>query len=285
MFMELTDFKIFAKIAEEGSISRAAEKLGYVQSNLTARLRKLEEELGVALFYRLPKGVTLTEKGAVFLKYSRTILHSSEEALKAVRDTPYPSGPLTIGVVETVTCGNFMNTLSEFQTLHPDVSLSILTRTSQELLAKVFNHQLDGAFVTDPSNSPQLIYEYKRKDEIVLLTKSPGAYPDLNDTKWAVFPEGDPFRRVLEEWLESEKIPLKNLIEISSLETILSCVQSGLAATLLPKSVLSGNYESLGTYTIPEKFRFTNTCMVRRKDRFSSKAFNAFAEMVREKGL
>ncbi len=61
--MELSDLKVFQAIAEEGSISRAAEKLDYVQSNVTMRLRRLEEELGVLLFYRKPKGVQLTEKG------------------------------------------------------------------------------------------------------------------------------------------------------------------------------------------------------------------------------
>ena len=60
--MELSDLRIFQAIAEESSISGAAKRLDYVQSNVTTRLRKLEEELGVLLFYRSVKGMTLTEK-------------------------------------------------------------------------------------------------------------------------------------------------------------------------------------------------------------------------------
>lgn len=68
--MELNDLRIFQAIAEESSISGAAKRLGYVQSNVTARLGKLEDELGTLLFHRSVKGVTLTEKGALVRKYA-----------------------------------------------------------------------------------------------------------------------------------------------------------------------------------------------------------------------
>ncbi|MCR8635580.1 LysR family transcriptional regulator [Paenibacillus radicis (ex Xue et al. 2023)] len=284
--MELTDLKVFITIAEEGSISRAAERMDYVQSNVTARIRKLESELGILLFHRNPKGVTLTEKGTLFRNYAISILNMAEEAIREVQETAYPSGPLAIGIVETVTCGNFMNKLSDFQSRHPDVSLSISTGSSAELLSKVLNHQLDGAFVTGDMRSPQLNFEYMMQDEIVLLTPKAGdAYPALSVTKWAVFPKGCPFRAILEEWLHSEGIPLVNIIEINSLETLLSCVRSGLASTLLPDSVLTGEYKLLGSHPVPAKFRFTTTSLVRRNDRFSSKALTAFVEMVKVNGF
>ncbi|MCP3774518.1 LysR substrate-binding domain-containing protein [Paenibacillus sp. MZ04-78.2] len=109
-------------------------------------------------------------------------------------------------------------------------------------------------------------------------------YPDLAHTKWAVSPKGCPFRAVLEAWLRSEGIPLANMLEVSSLKTLLSCVRSGLAATLLPQSVLSGEFE-LGSYPVPEAFRYTTTSFVRRNDGFSSKACAAFVEMVKVSGL
>ncbi|MCM3273563.1 LysR family transcriptional regulator [Paenibacillus elgii] len=284
--MELTDLKMFAVIAEEGSISRAAERLGYVQSNVTARIRKLESELGVPLFHRHPKGVVLTEKGSAFRDYALTILNLSEEAVRAVRETDYPSGPLAIGVVETVNCRNLMKALADFQTRYPGVSLSIMTGTSADLLAKLLNHQLDGTFVTGEIDSSKLVFEHTAKDELRLLTRTTGeAYPDLAHTKWAVSPKGCPFRAVLEVWLRSEGIPLANMLEVSSLETLLSCVRSGLAATLLPQSVLSGEFEELGSYPVPEAFRYTTTSFVRRNDGFSSKACAAFVEMVKVNGL
>jgi DNA-binding transcriptional LysR family regulator len=233
---------MFLAITEEGNISNAAKRLGYVQSNVTARIRKLETELGVQLFHRHPKGVTLTERGVMFSEYAH-----------------------------------------EYQSMYPDVTLSIWTGNSSDLLAKVLNHQLDGAFVIGDFKSPHLTAENIQSEEIKLITRQPGGeYPDLAHTRWAVSPNGCPFRRILEDWLRSEGIPLANMIEISSLETIVSCVRTGLAATLLPASVLTGEYSKFGIYSIPEKFRYAQTSLVRRKDRYASKALTAFTKLIRE---
>lgn len=104
-------------------------------------------------------------------------------------------------------CGNFMRALSAFQTEYPDVSMSLLTGTSSELLAKVMNHQLDGAFVTGKIESDKIVIEYMEQDELQLLTQKAGdAYPDLAKTRWALSPKGCPFKHTLEEWLRSEGI-------------------------------------------------------------------------------
>lgn len=279
--MELTDLKVFLKIAEEGNITRAAEQLGYVQSNVTARVKKLENELGVPLLNRHSSGVTLTEKGRTFRDYACTILNLSEEAVRAVQETPFPSGSLTIGVVDTVHCGHFIKSLSDYQTMYPDVTLSLLTGSSSELITQVLNYQLDGAFVTG-NIPPKLVADYIEEDEVKLLTKSKEQpFPDLAVTKWAVAPAGCPFRSILERWLLSEGIPMTNMIEVSSLETQLGIVQSGLAATLLPTSVLSGEFANMGSFSIPEAFRHTSTSLIRRNDRFRNKAFSAFTELVK----
>jgi LysR family transcriptional regulator, cell division regulator len=279
--MELTDLKVFLRIADEGNITRAAEQLGYVQSNVTARVKKLENELGIPLFNRHSNGVTLTEKGRMFRDYACSILNLSEEAVRAVQETPYPSGSLTIGVVDTVHCGHFIKSLSDYQTMYPDVTLSLLTGSSSELIAQVLNYQLDGAFVTG-NIPPKLVADYVEEDEVKLLTKSKEQpFPDLAVTKWAVAPTGCPFRNILERWLLSEGIPLTNMIEVSSLETQLGIVRSGLAATLLPSSVLSGEFADMGSFSIPEAYRHTSTSLIRRNDRFRNKAFSAFTELVK----
>ncbi|PYI52172.1 LysR family transcriptional regulator [Paenibacillus flagellatus] len=284
--MELTDLKVFAAVAEEGSISRAAERLEYVQSNVTARIRKLESELGVPLFRRHPKGVELTEKGKAFREYAVLIVKLSEEAANAVKETDVPSGPLAVGVVETVTCGNFMNALAEFQTRYPDVSLSLVTGTSSELLAQVLDRRLDGAFVTGDVDSPKIVREYMERDEIVLLSGGdPTEPPDLANVRWAVSPVGCPFRGVLERWLREEGVPFRNKIEIGSLETLLNSVKAGLACTVQPKSVLTGAYDGLIAYPLPEKFRYAETSLIRRDDPLPNRAFAAFAVMVRSRGL
>lgn len=290
--MELRDLRMFQAIAEEGSISRAAEKLGYVQSNVTARLRKLEEELGVLLFHRKPMGVQLTEKGRLFRQYADSILRMAEESVRVLKDDGEPAGLLRIGVVESVTCGNFLNLVSAYQRQYERVLLRLETGSPRELIQKLRNAELDAALVTgDLTNgnltAANLTMDYVITEEIVLLSgqRLAGGKPSLMAQKWAVSPAGCPFRARLEQWYKEEGVAFDRFMEIGSLETLLGSVKAGLACTLLPKSVLTGAYAELHVYPIPEAYRFVETGLVRRKESFTSLAYSAFAELVREEGL
>src|SRR5215468_2356234 len=99
--MDAADLKVFAAVARIGGMNRAANELHTVQSNVTARVRTLEEELGVQLFHRGRKGVTLTAAGKRLLPYAVRVAHLLEEAQKAVKDDGSPRGRLTIGSLET----------------------------------------------------------------------------------------------------------------------------------------------------------------------------------------
>lgn len=283
--MELSDLKLFQAIAEEGSVSGAAKRLDYVQSNVTARLRRLEDELGVLLFYRRPKGVQITEKGALFRKYADSILQMADESIRILQDHGKPSGSLKIGVVETVTCGNFMNLIASYQSRYEQVSLSLETGNSFELMEKVKNFELDAAFVTGELTNTNFFTDYLLTDEIVLLSGRTLDASDLIEQKWAISPRGCPFRIKLEQWLKDEGVALKNFIEISSLETILSSVRAGLTSTILPKSVLKGPYVDLHVYPIPESYQLIETGLIRRKEKYMSHAYKAFADLVKEEGL
>lgn len=283
--MELSDLRIFQAIAEESSISGAAKRLGYVQSNVTTRLRKLEEELGVLLFYRNVKGMTLTEKGILFRKYADSILQMADEAVAVLQDPDHLAGTLRIGVVETVTCGNFMNIISTYQQEHRHVSLRLETGTPFALMEKVRDYELDCAFVTGDLAATDFVLDFVQTDELVVLSRSHLNRTSLFDRKWAVFPKGCPFRRRLDQWLQNEGVALTNLIEISSLETILASVREGITATLLPKSVLTGSYEHLYVTPIPDQYKWIKTGLIRREDKYLSHAYQAFAERVQKQGL
>lgn len=287
--MELTDLKVFMAIMEEGSITRAAEKLGYVQSNITTRVRKIESELGAQLFHRNPKGVIPTEKGLVFHKYASNILLMVNEAIKAVKEPDYPCGPLAIGVVETVaSSGPFIRALTEFQSKYPEVALSLITGTSPQNYEKVLNHQLDGAFFTGEFDLSPLQVAYEIPEEVVLLTAADGkesSAPDVTNTAWVVFPKGCPLRTANEDWLQSEGVPPANMIEISTLETMLNCVRAGIGYALLTESAVAVDDDRVCAHPVPERYRFVTTRLVSRKEQFHSKAFAAFADCVKATGI
>lgn len=287
--MELTDLKVFQTIVEEGSITRAAERLGYVQSNITTRIRKLESELGVQLFHRGPKGVQLTEKGLIFHDYVKDILQKADEAVMAVQEPDYPSGPLAIGVVETIASSRlFIRALSDFQASYPEVALSLITDTSPRNVEKVLNRQLDGAFCTGDYDGSSLHIAHEIEEQVVLLTaadESDATLPDVTDAAWVVFPKGCPLRATIEDWLLSEGASSTNMIEISTMETMLNCVRAGIGYTLLTESSVTTWDEGLSVHKVPERYRFVTTRLVSRKQKFQSKAYDAFVNCIRAAGM
>ncbi|MBO1912454.1 LysR family transcriptional regulator, partial [Microvirga sp. 3-52] len=100
--MEFKDLEIFQMVAEKGTISGAARELSYVQSNVTARIQKLEVELNTPLFNRHNRGMTLTPEGKKLLVYSEKILSLTNEMKKVIQSREEPAGKLEIGTVETV---------------------------------------------------------------------------------------------------------------------------------------------------------------------------------------
>ncbi|SDO40003.1 DNA-binding transcriptional regulator, LysR family [Paenibacillus sp. yr247] len=276
--MELSDLYIFTAAYEEENLSRAAERLGYVQSNVTTRLRKLEEELGVSLFQRHPRGVVPTEKGQIFYEQVYDITKRLEEVISRVRSTSYPSGPLLIGIVETFATGRFMTKLADFQSRYPDVELTLRTGSSQELTARVLKRELDCAFITGEAASKKLAYDFEHPEEIRLVTNSSKFPDDLAKQTWVVFPKGCLYRSITEQWLKSEGLTAPKYLEIGTLETLLNCVDSGFGNSLLPLSVISNTRLPLSSHPLPEQYKYTKTSFIRHKDRFVSKALNAFLE-------
>jgi DNA-binding transcriptional LysR family regulator len=97
--MDLSDLRIFAAVVREGGVTRAAERLHRVQSNVTTRVRQLEEELGVDLFLREGKRLRLSPAGQILLPYAERLLALAEEARGAVQD-PRPRGVFRLGAME-----------------------------------------------------------------------------------------------------------------------------------------------------------------------------------------
>jgi DNA-binding transcriptional LysR family regulator len=216
----------------------------------------------------------------VFRGYARQILQLADDAAKAVREGEEPDGVLAVGVVETVTTADLLRVLADFQTRYPRVSLSLVTGTSPDLSAKVLNHELDGAFITGEIGTSLLVSEYEIRDVVGLVTRSGEEAPELSRVTWAMFPQGCPFRALTVAWLESEGLRPAQVIETATLETMLGCVRSGLGVTLLPISALPEGGE-LRVLPVPEAYRHKTTRLIRRRDRFVSKAFTAFAERLR----
>src|SRR6202167_5012787 len=106
--MDAADLRMFQSVASTGSMSKAALELNTVQSNVTARIKSLEDELGFVLFERTHRGVTLTAAGERLLPFAARAASLLDDAKRAVADQGTPSGILTIGSLDHTGAPHFV---------------------------------------------------------------------------------------------------------------------------------------------------------------------------------
>ena len=149
MVIELRHFRFFVAVAEEGHVTRAAERLGMQQPPLSQRIRFVEEELGAQLFLRRPRGVELTQAGRAFLEVARSMLRQYESAFEVTRRAARgQTGRLCVGATPTSAFHPIVSTaIRSFRDEFPDVNLTLEERLPAELIQGLQDEKLDVAFL------------------------------------------------------------------------------------------------------------------------------------------
>lgn len=279
--MELKDLEIFQLVAEKGTISAVAKELRYVQSNITMRIQKLEQELNTPLFHRHRRGMTLTPEGKKLLTYSKKLLLLAQEMKKVVQDKDEPSGKLDIGTVETVI--QLPQILSSFMKTYKQVDLSLYTGVTHALEEEVLNHKLDGAFVTESKFHPHLVSHEVFQEELVLISeRSHSSLEELRELPFLCFSEGCGYRARLEAWYRDQNITPQKVLEFGTLETILQSVIVGLGVSFVPKSAVSHLVEqgTIQSNALPEQYSKIKTVFIRRADDILTASMKKFIETI-----
>lgn len=283
--MNTNDLKIFEAVAASGSFTKAASAMFTVQSNVSARIKSLEEEFGTELFSRTSRKVELTPGGLILMQYCKQIGHLVEEAKSNIHSSNKVSGSLKIGCIETTMALKVPGILNQFEENYPEVELEFKSGVMSDLINDVLNYNLDAAFVSGPVNVKGLEQIKIRKEQLVLLTASKG--PELQELltkqplKIVVFGEGCIFRARLESWLSSQGIVHYKSTVLNSIEGIINFVEAGLGISLLPEEVVSGYYSrrKITSYALNKQLGTMNTVLVFRKDELQSGALKAFIDM------
>jgi LysR family transcriptional regulator, cell division regulator len=289
--MDAADLKVFEAVARLGGMGRAAEALHTVQSNVTAHVRQLEQELGTPLFRRHARGVELTPAGRRLLPYALRMARLLEDARRATLDDGTPQGTLVLGSLETTAALRLSPALTAFAAAHPAVDLTLRTGTTCELLEQVLEQRLEGAFVCGPVAHPELEVEPVFDEELALLTApAVGSLDELaaqGDLRIVVLRRGCSYRQRLEEVLARRGVPVPRVLEFGTLEAIFGCVAAGLGVTLLPRALVGPVWREgrVALHTLPPQDARVETVLVRRRDAYSSSALAAFLEMVRPSRL
>ena len=239
--MDLTALKIFKAVVEQGGVNRAAAKLHRVPSNVTTRIKQLEERLGAKLFLREGRRLALSSEGKRLLPYADQLLRISSEAEAALRNGN-PRGILRIGALESTAAARLPPVLSRYHRTFPDVQLELVTGTSGDLVSRVHKQDVEAAFVAEPFNAHELETQAVFIEELVLITpKSFGRIRsprDIGNRTVIAFATGCSYRRRLESWLGAAKVLPDRVMEFQSYHAIVACVAAGAGIAVVPRAVI-----------------------------------------------
>ncbi|WP_231577122.1 LysR family transcriptional regulator [Salinicoccus sediminis] len=280
--MELKDLRIFKSVAAEGSISRAAAELNFVQSYITTRMKALEAELDAELLLRTARGTVLSPDGEKLLKHADGIL-ARVDALHEDFDDGSQKGSVTVGTVETIT--RLPEILTAYQLCNPEVNISVYTDVTKNITRQIMSRDIDCAFVADFTDHPNINKMEILRERLVLISNAPEiTMADLKQKPMLVFKKGCSYRAKLEEWLLDAGIEKTKVKEFGTMETILGSVRAGLGISLVPEASVSELIETgaLYSYDIPKHYNDISTDFIWPRDSGKRGMLERFAETVRK---
>ncbi|UHA73793.1 LysR family transcriptional regulator [Paenibacillus sp. 481] len=294
--MELKQLQTFQAVAKELSFTRAAERLNYAQSSVTAQIQALEQHFATPLFERLGKRILLTEAGQRLLPYADNMLRLADEAYAYVPGETEPTGILTIGAPESLCTYRLPPLLKMFRERYPSVQIVFRTGICPDLRRMLQEGVLDIAFTmespteTDPVGP--LIETTIEQIQMMLvvhpehrLTQQARVAPSdfLNETLLTT-EAGCSYRIMLEQALHAANVKSCTNLEFFSIETIKQCAIAGLGITLLPQMSVATqlNEGLLKTLNwVGPDFPITIQ-VLRHKDKWLSPTLARFMDMTME---
>lgn len=180
--MELRHIRYFLAVAEEGSFTRAAERVGIGQPPLSLQIKDLEREVGTQLFHRVPHGAELTAAGKAFFDQVRNIPKYAENAKRAaLRASRGELGAISIGFTASAAFNPVVaNAIRRFRRAYPDVELSLEESNTTQLLRSMKEGGLDAVFIRRVISASD-DYVQRLLSEEPLLAVLPTSHPHAND--------------------------------------------------------------------------------------------------------
>jgi LysR family transcriptional regulator, hca operon transcriptional activator len=243
--VELRHLRYFVAVAEEGSLTVAAEKrLHTAQPSLSRQMRDLENQVGVALMSRTVRGVELTAAGRAFLDHARLALTQAEAAVEAARRAAEPLKPtFALGFLTGMEIDWLPKAMRILHDQLPDMKLTIASQYSPDLAAELMRGRLDAAFMRAEPNAENLVYRRVLTEPLVVVLPSDHrlAYEDEIDLRQIV---GETFiipsntaptlHALIGGYLERSGLDIKPAHEVDHLAHAVSMVASTRAVMLLP---------------------------------------------------
>jgi len=242
--VEIRQLRTFQAVANLLSFNRAAERLHYVQSSVSAQIQALEEELGVQLFDRLGRQILLTEAGARLLDYAEKIVNLADETLAEVTEAATPKGTLTVRVPETLAVHRLPPIIQAYHSRFPGVKLRFITCALEGLEKDLRKGLVDLAFLLAESISATgLTAEALGYENLILVARPDHPLAQVRCVETAalagetfLFSKVDcSYRKIFESILDQNRVGYEKSIEYYSVEAIKRSVIEGVGIALLPE--------------------------------------------------
>lgn len=252
--MQLKSLRMFDAVHSTGSFGAAAQRMHTVQSNVTAHIKKLEDELGVQLIERSSTPVCLTPAGHTLLPHAQRLLQTHDATCALFAGDAPPAGSLRIGAMESTAALRLPSVLAQLYQAHPQIDLQLRTGPSGWLLEELQRGNLDCALVAGQPPHPRWWGQAVFQEELVLVSPTPlqqlPAPEVFLRTPFLAFRQSCSYRQRIELLLASRGITGARIMEMGSLDAILGCVAAGMGFALMPLALMRSQHSRFGVHTL-----------------------------------
>jgi len=252
--MQLTQLAYFVAVAEEGSFTRAAERVGVAQPSLSQQIKALETDLGALLVHRTRGQVGLTASGETLLPVARRMLADAETARREIRElAALGRGRVRLGATPSLCTGLLPAVLAEYRRKYPGVDIVVHEGGSRDLQAELLHGALDLALVIDArlDDDPELATVPLLTEELVVISRHGDAGPtrqgrmsiaDLKGVPLVMFRAGYDLRETTLTACRAAGFEPTFAIEGGEMDAVLEFVQAGLGVAVVPSTVVHNRF-------------------------------------------
>lgn len=259
--MIFTNYEYFIAIAEDGSISKAAEKLYISQPSLSKYLKNLEKKVGVALFERTARSMRLTAEGQLFLKYVKEVAQREKRLLRDFEDVRNTeSGTVSLALTVWRSSIVLPAVLPSFKAIHPNIDVVVYEGSHQYMASLFEKDKIDFAIFHKPNRYNNVTFEHLMNEKILFCVntqnpllaglssaKDDSPYATMTNEEFLRFSQeplillqtGQNIRDITQNYLNKLQIAPQIVLETSNIVTALNAAKAGLGVTFVPETMLS----------------------------------------------
>lgn len=249
--IDLHSLHLLRLVAKFRGFTAASKACGLSQSALTRQIQSIEARLGIKIFDRTTRTVTITEPGAVLLRETEAIPNILSGAMRRIREEYLgEQRKIRIGISRGLSLAHIPGIFHSQQKLQPEVTIIVSQPDSATLLKSVANSSLDLGILTHPSKLPgNVTVTHRMADHFSIIASGAAEAPEIdtlplfrkwaNSQSWLLPPHNSRSRQLIDEWAQDRKVRLQPIMELENFDLMIQFAAMGMGAAFIPRRSLS----------------------------------------------